>query len=864
MADEQLDLRQVEIAPAAAEAALSPYGRAVLKVLAAISAEDGAVLEDEYRWYLETGAKLLVPHWQQVPVQVLALRIFLEPPSLEDALRELEASVAPGRVSAELRAKVSEAVLELLESAPQAGIKRGEVAEQLIRATGDDSPERLGRARALRQADRAYEGAGGSTSVRGLPRRGTSGSLFSRVFGRGDQGTWIEPRIREINAGFRHVCGRAAWLGEILGRQGLVDAARQVEGLLEDRPYRIVLVGEFKHGKSCLFNAIAGERLSPAGETRPTTAAVVELRHSERPSYEGRWLDRERLGALREYLEADRGNVYAQEAGEALESICRQQWFEPGGELPLCPTLEDLRPFLEVTGEYAIAVERVTVGLPVDALRSGAVLIDTPGLNDPSRVRELIAVEEARKADCAVFVLHGAKLGSESERRALGEILRTGRALHVLPVVTHLDLLSSLEAQDLALEEARKLVEACAPDGGAITLLPPLGINAAYAAKRGSSRSGKEAPASSELGRLQAALREAMRDPGRTEQYEQRLTTAISELRTRSLESAAKWLEEHRARLPSVEQLSGQQDLAEKLRQTGEHYRRHISRRLALIRERLEAQDAEVAEQIEAVKQDVMAAMRPAMEAEIVKLGARLGNRKAWQELDERLSAEVVEPRLERFRAEQDRSLEGWQSELVTFEDGLRGEVEEALESLRVSLDEIGSLALEQDRILGMKLAAREVLDTVMRQLAAAGIGGLLVDGSATLAAGVKIAVTLLSGTGTMIAVGVGATLAASLKLMDKDAARQRFLDKKLEGAERGLTEHLEGVVVQRRRAAQEIWERFYEIADTYYGPVIAGAFAVAERVRLQHRIWDKIRQDGEQLVGSLTRGELGIAAEGD
>ncbi len=55
-----------------------------------------------------------------------------------------------------------------------------------------------------------------------------------------------------------------------------------------------------------------------------------------------------------------------------------------------------------------------------------------------------------------------------------------------------------------------------------------------------------------------------------------------------------------------------------------------------------------------------------------------------------------------------------------------------------------------------------------------------------------------------------------------------------------------------------------YEIADTYYGPVIAGAFAVAERVRLQHQIWDKIRQDGEQLVGSLTRGELGIGAEGE
>ena len=855
MADEQLELRPADIAPATTEAALSAYGQAVLRVLAAISAADGAVLEDEYRWYLETGAKLLTPQWQRIPVQVMALSIFLEPPSLEESLKELEASVAPGRVSMELRARVSEAVLELLESAPQAGIKRGKVAEQLIQAIGDDSPERLGRARALLQADRAYEGSGDASAVKGF---------LSRMLGRGDTGSWIEPRIREINAQFRQVCGRAAWLGEILDRQGLVAAARQVEALLEEQPYRIVLLGEFKHGKSCLFNAIAGEVLSPAGETRPTTAAVVELCHSERPRYEGRWFDQDRLDAFRAYLTADSDNVYAGEAREALESICRQPWFEPGGELPLCPTLEDLKPFLQVTGEYAIAVERVRVGLPVPTLRSGAVLVDTPGLNDPSRVRELISIEEARRADCVVFVLHGAKLGSESERRALGEILRGGRALHVLPVVTHLDLLSSMEAQDLALDEARKLIEACTPEGDrAVTILPPLGINAAYAEQRSSSRSGAEAPETSELGRFQIALRQAMRDPGRTEQYEKRLTSAIEDLRQRSLESAGKWLAEHKARLPNAEMLAGQRDLAEKLRQTGEHYRRHISRRLALIRERLESQAEEVAADIAAVKQDIMAAMRPAMEAEIIKLGTRLANRKAWQELDERLNRDVVEPRLERFRAQQDKSLEQWQDELVTFEDGLREEVEEALEKLRVSLDEIGSLALEQDRILGMTLAAREVLDTVMRQLKAGVVGALLADGRATLAAGIKLTVgLLLSGTGTLVAVGVGATLAASLKWMDKEAARQRFLDKKLEGVERGLTEHFESVAAQRQRAAEEIWDRFHEIANTYYGPVIASAFSVADRVQLQHQIWDKIRRDGELLVGSLTRGELGIGSE--
>ena len=48
---------------------------------------------------------------------------------------------------------------------------------------------------------------------------------------------------------------------------------------------------------------------------------------------------------------------------------------------------------------------RVSVGLPLDTLRAGVVLVDTPGLNDTDQFHDYLSYEESLEADCVIFVM---------------------------------------------------------------------------------------------------------------------------------------------------------------------------------------------------------------------------------------------------------------------------------------------------------------------------------------------------------------------------------------------------------------------------------------------------------------------------
>src|SRR6478735_7305222 len=57
---------------------------------------------------------------------------------------------------------------------------------------------------------------------------------------------------------------------------------RELVKKLEEDRFHLVVVGEFNHGKSTFVNALLGETVLPVGVT-PTTAAIHQLKYSERP-----------------------------------------------------------------------------------------------------------------------------------------------------------------------------------------------------------------------------------------------------------------------------------------------------------------------------------------------------------------------------------------------------------------------------------------------------------------------------------------------------------------------------------------------------------------------------------------------------
>jgi predicted GTPase len=133
--------------------------------------------------------------------------------------------------------------------------------------------------------------------------------------------------------------------------------------------FRVMVVGDFKRGKSTLVNAVLGENVLPA-YSRPATAVLTELYWSATP---------------RAVLHPATGGAPVQIEMDALS----QHITIPKG----------IAQGAAETSPWKLA----EVGWPLDLLRDGVILVDSPGLNEHP-VRQAMTIEYLRRADAIVFV----------------------------------------------------------------------------------------------------------------------------------------------------------------------------------------------------------------------------------------------------------------------------------------------------------------------------------------------------------------------------------------------------------------------------------------------------------------------------
>ncbi|WP_212935656.1 dynamin family protein [Bacillus hominis] len=144
---------------------------------------------------------------------------------------------------------------------------------------------------------------------------------------------------------------------------------RKFDGVLLDLKedlYTVVVVGEFKNGKSTFVNALLGEPLLPVDVT-PTTAAIHALVWGSERSFEVHKSD----GTV------ERSGLQA----ETLQKYVATADFNPDevNYLKLC--------------------------MPAPLLKNKVVLVDTPGVNDLNKHRSNITYEFIPRADVVLFML---------------------------------------------------------------------------------------------------------------------------------------------------------------------------------------------------------------------------------------------------------------------------------------------------------------------------------------------------------------------------------------------------------------------------------------------------------------------------
>lgn len=198
-----------------------------------------------------------------------------------------------------------------------------------------------------------------------------------------------------------------------------LDVPHSVERLRELREktasdtFKIMVVGAFKTGKSTLINALLGEEVLPAFAT-PTTAIINEVKYGERPR------------AVLHFLNPQPERLYDGVPERALEHIRAHAGENiPPLELPV-DEIEDY-VVIPMGMEHDEAsrqspFSRVELFWPLDILRDGVEIIDSPGLRE-NPARTAVTMGYLSQADTVIFAVSALSAGSKDETDFLSETL---------------------------------------------------------------------------------------------------------------------------------------------------------------------------------------------------------------------------------------------------------------------------------------------------------------------------------------------------------------------------------------------------------------------------------------------------------
>ncbi|MEH2192649.1 MAG: dynamin family protein [Nostoc sp.] len=166
---------------------------------------------------------------------------------------------------------------------------------------------------------------------------------------------------------------------------------QQLETLVQSESFKVLVLGEFKRGKSTFINALLGEEVLPA-YARPCTAIINEVK----------W------GNTRRAL------LHPTKSEE--NSITEPQ------EIPVNQIEEYVIIKDDVSEINSNPYEKVELFWPLELCRNGVEIIDSPGLNEHD-TRQKVTMEYLSSVDAILFVLSCEALASKSEMDVIDNTL---------------------------------------------------------------------------------------------------------------------------------------------------------------------------------------------------------------------------------------------------------------------------------------------------------------------------------------------------------------------------------------------------------------------------------------------------------
>lgn len=221
----------------------------------------------------------------------------------------------------------------------------------------------------------------------------------------------------------------------------------QLIGQLKQSTFKVLVIGEFKRGKSTFINALLGAEILPSS-VNPCTAIISEVKYGSRK-------------AATVYFNTDVGELPEGVSPDAVDYINRHK--AKGAIPPLKVPFKQLRDYVAISGAEATGERQepgvgspfnhAEIRVPLGLCKSGVEIIDSPGLNEQEE-RSAIATGYVDEADAIIFVLSCENLASMTEMAAIKDFERRGNR-SIFFVCNKIDNVDEEEQEDLK-EHARK------------------------------------------------------------------------------------------------------------------------------------------------------------------------------------------------------------------------------------------------------------------------------------------------------------------------------------------------------------------------------------------------------------------------
>jgi hypothetical protein len=189
----------------------------------------------------------------------------------------------------------------------------------------------------------------------------------------------------------------------------LLESLEACKDVVENKGYRVAVMGEFKRGKSSLINALLGSAILPADVT-PTTATVNRITYGAAPRVVLNYRD----GTSREIDIRELSGYVTKWTGGGLRE--------------------------------AAGIREAVIHYPTVICQNHVDIIDTPGINEDERMTA-ISIEAMEQVDAVVVPIHARSPFSEVECDLVCQLIQSGNIHSILFAVTFLDQLDKEDYQ---------------------------------------------------------------------------------------------------------------------------------------------------------------------------------------------------------------------------------------------------------------------------------------------------------------------------------------------------------------------------------------------------------------------------------